>query len=763
MLKSDIIWPKSRRFKSKTEWEPLGFFSESLCNATSFDLMLGFFSSSAISVLADAFAIFLHNGGRMRLIINDILTEQDKQAILNGQSSSILNVFFNLEDIAKLKDTLSRQDKHFFDCLSWLIAHDRIDIKIISPIDSYGISHTKCGVFSDGINKVAFDGSCNFSRTALIDNIESVTAECDWDGDVSLAKIENIETDFAQTFTGCNESVKYVDAANIKTNIASNFPSKELHDLLSDEQKLLDEKSNSIDELPIGLKRAILKAQMRIQNTINDIQAKSITEKKIHNPHFPFPSGPRDYQVTAFNSWRENRQRGLFAMGTGTGKTITSLNCLLEIYNKSGYYKAIILVPTITLVNQWESECRKFGFTNIVKVCSKFPNWKVEVDSIDFNESVDLTGKKNSYIIISTYASFARENVYPKLTVFPKKQVLLIADEAHNIGAGQMFKRLKTIPYLRRIGLSATPERQFDDAVNKQLMKFFGCENDKYTYEYTMAEAIANGFLCKYKYYPHIIRLNTSEMEQYLEISRKLAQYYTFNETFEPKGDPILTALLIKRKNIIHKAANKIPAFKKILQDRINERGDLKYTLVYVPEGNMPDEQADIFDELDSIPDDKETIHLIDEYTRTIRDLSPTITVSQFTSSSKDRDAMLHDFAEGKLGVLTSMKCLDEGVDVPRSELAIFCASTGNPRQFIQRRGRILRTHKDKHLAEIHDLIVAPEVGESEDTYNMERNLLLAELKRVQNFSLLSENMDDTIRELEGILDYYGISIFNPK
>jgi superfamily II DNA or RNA helicase len=763
MLKSDIIWPKSRRYKSKTEWEPLGFFSESLCNASSFDLMLGFFSSSAISVLADSFAIFLHNGGRMRLIINDILTEPDKQAILCGQSESLQRVFFNLTDIGQLKETLSRQDKHFFDCLSWLIANNRIEFKIISPIDSYGISHTKCGIFSDGINKVAFDGSCNFSRTALIDNIESITAECDWDGEVSRAKIENIESDFSQTFLGYNDTVKYIDASDIKTHITSNFPVKDLNELLQEEQKLLNEKTDDLEELPAGIKRAILKAQMRIQNTLDEINAKSLKEEKLHNPHFPFQSGPREYQVKAFNAWKENKQRGLFAMGTGTGKTITSLNCLLEIFNKSGYYKALILVPTITLVNQWESECRKFGFTNIVKVCSKFPNWKQEIDSIDFNESVDTTGKKNSYIIISTYASFARDNVYQSLSGFPRKQVLLIADEAHNMGAGQILKRLKSIPYLRRIGLSATPERQFDTAVNNQLMRFFGCEGHQYTFEYTMAEAIENGFLCRYKYYPHVIRLNTAEMEQYLEISRKLAQYYTFNEeSFEPKGDPILTALLIKRKSIIHKAANKLPAFKNIVQDRLNVCGSLKYTLVYVPEGNMPDDQADIFDEYDSIPDDKEAIHLIDTYTKTIRDLSPTITVSQFTAASKNRDTLLRDFAEGKLGVLTSMKCLDEGVDVPRSELAIFCASTGNPRQFIQRRGRILRTHKDKHLAEIHDLIVAPEVGESEETYNMERNLLRAELRRVQNFAELSENMDDTIRELEDILNYYAISIFNP-
>ena len=111
--------------------------------------------------------------------------------------------------------------------------------------------------------------------------------------------------------------------------------------------------------------------------------------------------------------------------------------------------------------------------------------------------------------------------------------------------------------------------------------------------------------------------------------------------------------------------------------------------------------------------------------------------------------------------VLTSMKCLDEGVDVPRSELAIFCASTGNPRQFIQRRGRILRTHPDKHMAEIHDLVVAPEVCDSEETYKMEKNMLANELKRVYNFAHLSENLDDTIREMEDILNYYNLSIFN--
>ena len=129
-------------------------------------------------------------------------------------------------------------------------------------------------------------------------------------------------------------------------------------------------------------------------------------------------------------------------------------------------------------------------------------------------------------------------------------------------------------------------------------------------------------------------------------------------------------------------------------------------------------------------------------------------------SGQKDRDAILKDFAEGKLAVLTSMKCLDEGVDVPRSEMAIFCASTGNPRQFIQRRGRILRKHPDKHLALIHDLVVAPEIGSGQENYNMERSLLRNELKRVRDFAVMSENADYAYTELEEILSYYNLPLF---
>lgn len=227
MLKSNVVWPDSRRFKSRSEWEPIGFFSEALCNATQFDLYLGFFSSSAINVLADSFASFLYQGGKMRMIINDILSSDDKHVMMVSESDTNIP-FFDLSNLESLSYTLSNRDKHFFECLAWLIKNERIEIKIVSPKEGHGISHAKCGLFSDGLNRVAFDGSCNFSRTALIENIESITAFCDWDGQGDVFKINDIQEEFNRTFTGYNDTVTYLSCDKVKTAITTTFAEKTL-------------------------------------------------------------------------------------------------------------------------------------------------------------------------------------------------------------------------------------------------------------------------------------------------------------------------------------------------------------------------------------------------------------------------------------------------------------------------------------------------------------------------------------------------------
>ena len=252
-------------------------------------------------------------------------------------------------------------------------------------------------------------------------------------------------------------------------------------------------------------------------------------------------------------------------------------------------------------------------------------------------------------------------------------------------------------------------------------------------------------------------------MDKYAELSLKIAKYFNYNTGAFDKKDDILTALLLARKRIIHKAYNKLEAFKRIIHERYEEKGNLKYTLIYVPEGNKPDYiiDSDIHDKSEQVDDDTDSEHLIDIYTEAIMKIDKYMTVKKFVSGQKDREAILNDFAIGKLQVLTSMKCLDEGVDVPRSEMAIFCSSTGNPRQFIQRRGRVLRKHHDKHIAILHDLVVAPIVNPNSESYKMEQMLFKSELERVRNFSLLSENPAFSQMELYEIMIHYGLNLYN--
>lgn len=745
-----------RRYVSRTKWEPVGFFSEGLCNSTSFNLKLGFFSSSAINLLSDGFAEFIYNGGRMRMVINDILSQEDKTAIKNGLNPNIIIPAIDLNNIESIRNILDERGVHFFECLSWLIRNERIGLKIISPIEGIGISHFKCGYFSDSVNTVSFEGSCNFSRTALVENNESISIFCNWDGKSDELRTNSFIEDFEKTYSGEDETVKYLDAEDTKTRIVGAFQSKEVEQLLEDEKRII---TNQVHKsLPITVIQSLNRTKLKIEAAIEKQREIKSLVIESDGPHFPYPTGPRPYQMEALRNWKANGQKGLFSMATGTGKTITALNCLFEIFKSKHYYKALILVPTITLVEQWKEECEKFKFSHIYTVSNKSKDWRKHIARLHLLEEMDPSGNKNSYIIIATYASFSRETIFNDLVSFPKKKLLLIADEAHNMGSNSILKRLGGIHYLRRIGLSATPDRQYDEVGNMAIRKFFGAEVN-YTFEFSMREAIEKGFLTRYYYYPHLIRLTDAEMTEYTEISRKIAPMFNSVLNSFDKNNDMLTALLLKRKSIIHKAFNKFSAFHDIIMDRFHKKGNLKFTLVYVPEGNEIDNsQADLFDREDI--NDGYTSHLIDSYTKLIKDVSPNTTVMRFTSNTNERKQILQQFANGELEVLTSMKCLDEGVDVPRSEMAIFCASTGNPRQFIQRRGRILRKHPDKRFAIIHDLVVAPEVAASSSSYSLERNLLGSELKRVRNFALLSENADASIRELENILEYYNLSIF---
>lgn len=724
----DCEWSNDRDYKTGSANEPVQFYLDGLANSTQFDLLLGYFSSAAINLLSVGFATFISKGGKMRMVINHLLSEADRNAIQDAES---INKTFDLTDIVSLGRIFDDYDKHFFECLAYLISEKRIEFKVIKPKNGKGIAHYKSGVFSDGVDKIGYKASCNFTLYGLSENLEELEAFLSWENGRSNKLIRKQLSIIDSYFNESDEDVFYLNSEEIEVAIRDNFGKKDIEELIVQEEELLKRKTNLIRNP--NVKKTILK----LHEEIDLIR---------RQPKFPYSSGPREYQIEAFNNWVANNYKGLFAMATGTGKTITSLNCLLNIYFGSKSYKAIIIVPTVSLVEQWKKECIKFNFKNIITVSSKV-NW--EENFSFFNTASKLI--ETSYIVIVTYASFVKPKFQSQFELLPK-ETILIADEVHNMGSPGLQKILGTIHLERRIGLSATPDRKYDEEGNQAIESFF---NDKapFIVSFSMEKALELGWLCNYLYYPHIVRLTEREQVEYMKISKQLYMYLD-SVTKSYQKTPIVEMLLLKRKRIVHKAINKKGIFKNIIESEFIKRGNLKYTLIYVPEGVENNFEVDDLD-----AETEEDIILIDEYTKIVSGTDDSLMIKKFTANSKNRDNILKDFETGKIHILTSMKCLDEGVDVPRSELAIFCSSTGNPRQFIQRRGRVLRLHQDKMHAVIHDLVVIPDVGQGESTFEMEKNIIKGELARVVDFSRLAINKTHTFEVLKGVLDYYNLSL----
>jgi len=731
MLK-DCEWSLDRDYKTGSENEPLQFYLDGLANSNEFNLLLGYFSSSAINLLSVGFATFISKGGKMRMVINHLLSSKDKEAIEKASQESF-NKVFDLTDVVSLGKVLDEYDTHFFECLAYLIAQKRIEIKVIKPKNGKGIAHYKSGVFNDGEDFVGYKASCNFTLYGLSENLEELEAFLSWENSRSTKLINKELRIVDDYFTEKDKDVDYVPVKEIEVVLKDRFGKKEINELLVQEEQLLKKKMSLI-------------SNPKLKKTINKL-FKDIDIIR-RTPRFPNGGEPRPYQKTAYENWVSNNYKGMFAMATGTGKTITSLNCLLNEYHKTKIYRAIITVPTTALVEQWKKECTKFNFKNIITVSSK-ENWDKSLAF--FNTASKLID--TSYIVIVTYASLPRSKFQSYFTQLPK-DTILIADETHNLGSKGLLRLLPSIHLEKRIGLSATPHRKFDESGNKAIQDFFN-DNPPYIVSYTMEEALKIGWLCKYIYLPHIVKLTDQEMEKYKELSLQLLRMGLFDkETGTFRSTPEIEKKLLERKRIIHKAANKLDAFKDILRSEFGKRKNLKYTLVYVPEGIEA-----TFEETDFSIETEDENRLINEYTKAISETDDSIMVKQFTANSTNRDEILKNFEESKIHVLASMKCLDEGVDVPRSELAIFCASTGNPRQFIQRRGRVLRLAEGKIHATIHDLVVVPEIDPSENNFEMERNLVKKELERVVDFANLAMNKTDTYETFKEILDYYDLNL----
>ncbi len=378
---------------------------------------------------------------------------------------------------------------------------------------------------------------------------------------------------------------------------------------------------------------------------------------KKSSPALPPKLALRPYQEEAINAWFAHDCRGLLEMATGTGKTITALAASAKLFEREGRLAVVIAVPYQHLVDQWQSETTAFGYRPVLAYQSK-SSWLDELN----HAVIEYNGGYRPFIsVITTHTNFISADLQAAIGRLSGPS-LLIADEAHHLGAERSRQNYPDqIPF--RLALSATPDRWFDDAGTAALRSFFG----ETVFAFTLEQAIGVS-LTPYYYYPHLVSLTEDEMGEYEQLSLKIARLSSQEDT--DKHDA-LKMLLIKRARLLNTASNKLPA----LAALIDEERAISHTLFYCAPGQ------------------------IDEVMRLVG-WEKGILIDQFTAeeSTDQRQRLLADFAAGTLQALAAMKCLDEGVDVPSTRSAYFLASSGNPREFIQRCGRILRKAPAKSI-----------------------------------------------------------------
>ena len=437
-------------------------------------------------------------------------------------------------------------------------------------------------------------------------------------------------------------------------------------------------------------------------------------------PCFPSSLELRDYQQQAVVSWLKNKGRGTLKMATGSGKTIIALAIATELYQKIGLQVLLIICPYRHLVLQWSRECQRFNL-NPICAMSKIDDWHKQLSNQLYNIA---SGKQQFLTIITTNSTFISERFKTLFRFFPAK-TLIIGDEAHNLGSTRLEATLPRNIGLR-LALSATPKRHYDDPGTEALLKYFGKIIPP---EFTLADAIKKKALVPYLYYPIFVELTESESFLYAKLTKRIGWNLSNNPKLETNDT--LTSLLTKRSRLIGTAANKLEALKDIMKNRLQT----SHTLFYCGDGYMDNYNSSYRRQIAAVTRilGKELGYRVNTYTS--------------DNSLEEREQLRLQFERGELQGLVAIRCLDEGVDIPSIKTAVILASTTNPRQFIQRRGRILRPYPGKKNATLFDMIVIPPSLDRE-TWAIEKKLLQKEITRFIEFAELADNAAEARKKL---------------
>ena len=477
------------------------------------------------------------------------------------------------------------------------------------------------------------------------------------------------------------------------------------------------------EEFQAGIKFKAIPLPEAIKNNLLKIAPKSKSEIQLHNiPRL------RTYQKEAIDNWIENDHRGIFEMATGTGKTFTAIGCIDRVRKLKDKLLVVIACPFDNLERQWKTELEKWNLESVIT--SDSSKWQQMMK--DKIASMHEYDQKKPLIIITTYQTFCNNNF---VKIIEKSNVtnMLIADEVHNAGSSAHIYGLST-DYHYRLGLSATLARHYDEDGTLVINNFFGGT----VYDLNLKDAIKKGFLINYYYYPIYADLNDEEYEQYRILTRTIARL--LNSKIPEKK--MLEMTLLKRARIIRDAESK---FEKFIDWIKIQKDDMKYTLIYCSEKQIVKVKKKL---------NQEGI--------TNREIT-----AKNPSKPSERIDIIKYFSSGNYDCIVANRVLDEGVDIPAAKNCIMLASTGNPKQFIQRRGRVLRkfdgTYKDhskKEYAKIYDILIIPDISSNytEEEIKIEQGIAASQIKRQKEMASAALNHDECMKEISKLNDKFGIN-----
>lgn len=606
-----------------------------LSHSVSYKRGVGYFSSSWLSMCAEGLQKLAEKQGRILLVTSPHLSESDWDAFRIGNEARKNEIVF--QSLAKQVEEMknNRRDSRLL-LLAWLIADEILEVKIAIPRNNNGDFHDKFAIFEDNNgDKVALHGSLNDSEKASL-NGEGVSVFRSWVlGQEGF--VEGHETRFDQLFLQ-----------------NSNF--------------------YHVYDLPNAIREDIVRLK---ENKARPY--KFPVQKKI--PLFRTPANIElfDFQKEAIKNWISNDYKGLFEMATGTGKTITSLAATSKFANEQNSSVVLITVPFNHLVEQWAEEARKFGFSPVTKSGTT----NVWISLLRSRVYEINKGLRKNLCIITTHDTGSSEQ-FLKLVEEIKAPILFIGDESHYLGSKKLSRLLHS-KFEYRIGLSATPDRWFDERGSKKLRDYF----DKTVIKLSIKEAVEHGFLTPYRFYPKTVPLTDTEYEEYQSYTRRIMNIQNDKNLSPSERQDRVQQLLIQRSSVVNNAEEKLTLLEELIKKKINREGleNIKHTLVYSPVGKT------------------------NEIVKMLANLGIQAHEFIYTVSNKKKIELLEHFSNGNIQVLVAMRCLDEGVNIPATKEAYFLSSTTNPREFVQRRGRILRKYNEKKEAIIYDFYAVPPIS----------------------------------------------------